>query len=75
MLILRKEAEEDIAHAYRWYESQRENLGGAFVAEVGRSFELIEENPESFRLFMNQFAGHSARNSPTQSILSSGNRR
>jgi len=54
MLIVRKEAEEDIQEAYDWYEYQRTNLGVAFVSEVEAIFERIEENPEiSAKIFNN----------------------
>jgi hypothetical protein len=45
MLIVRKEAEEDIRAAYEWYEKQRENLGRAFLIEVDRTFEAMEDQP------------------------------
>ena len=48
MLILRKEAEEDIRAAYEWYEKQRENLGRAFILEIGRTLEAMEERPEAY---------------------------
>lgn len=48
MLILRKEAEEDIRSAQAWYESQRENLGRAFVTEIDRTLESIREHPEAY---------------------------
>lgn len=50
MLSLRKEAEQDLQSAYEWYESQRENLGREFVAEVESKFTAIEFNPDQFRL-------------------------
>lgn len=48
MLILRKEAEEDIRTAYEWYEQQRKQLGRAFVVEIDRIFEVIEEQPDAY---------------------------
>lgn len=48
MLVLRKEAEEDIRTAYEWYEQQREQLGRAFVVEIDRTFEAIEEQPDAY---------------------------
>ena len=45
MLILRKEAEEDIREAYDWYENQRQFLGGSFLSEIESTLELIHENP------------------------------
>lgn len=44
MLILRKEAEQDLKEAYEWYEEQRKNLGNAFVTEIESIFAKIEEN-------------------------------
>lgn len=48
MPILRKEAEEDIRSAYEWYEKQRENLGRAFILEIDRTFEAMEERSEAY---------------------------
>lgn len=48
MLILRKEAEEDIRAAYEWYEQQRAQLGAAFIAELDHTFEAIDEQPEAY---------------------------
>jgi len=48
MLILRREAEQDIKEAYEWYENQRLNLGRAFVAEVETKLEIIENNPDLY---------------------------
>jgi len=44
MLILRREAEQDIKDIYEWYEEQRLNLGVAFIAEVESIFKTIEYN-------------------------------
>ena len=44
-LIVRQEAEADIADAYRWYEAQRPGLGQDFVDAVGSAFERIIEQP------------------------------
>jgi len=46
MLIVRKEAEEDIKSAYKWYEDQRINLGNAFVEEIDSKLQEIEEHPD-----------------------------
>lgn len=48
MLILSREAEEDVRSAYEWYENQRENLGRAFVIEVERALEAVQERPEAY---------------------------
>ncbi len=48
MLIVRKEAEEDIKSAYEWYEEKRINLGAAFVEEVDSKLQKIEEHPDLY---------------------------
>jgi len=48
MLIVRKEAEEDIKYAYEWYEGQRINLGNAFVEEINSKLQEIEEHPDLY---------------------------
>ena len=48
MLILRKEAEEDIREAYDWYESQHQFLGTSFLSEIESTLELIHENPQLY---------------------------
>lgn len=45
MLIIRKEAEEDIESAFRWYEQQHVNLGVRFVEEIELKFQEIEKYP------------------------------
>ena len=45
---IRKRAQEDIASAARWYESQRAELGGEFLDEVRSTFSLIAENPKLY---------------------------
>ena len=52
MLIIRKEAEEDIKSAYEWYEEQRINLGIAFVDEIESKLQEIEEHPDSYMEIM-----------------------
>ena len=42
-LIVRQEAEADIADAYRWYEAQRPGLGHDFLYAVESAFERIAE--------------------------------
>lgn len=54
MLQLRKEAEEDIRTAMEWYENQRKNLGHAFLVELDRMFNSIEEQPEAYPEFFKQ---------------------
>jgi plasmid stabilization system protein ParE len=44
-LIVRQEAEADIADAYRWYEAQQPGLGHDFLDAVESVFERIAEQP------------------------------
>lgn len=48
MLILRKEAEQDIQDAYDWYEQQRAYLGKVFIAEIDAILEGIDTYPEMY---------------------------
>jgi len=48
MLLLRREAEQDIKAAYEWYEEQRPNLGKEFIDEVESRIEKVEENPDLY---------------------------
>ena len=41
MLIVRKEAEEDILSAYEWYEERQVGLGSDFVEEVGSKLQKM----------------------------------
>jgi len=47
VLILRKEAEQDLKDAYEWYESQQKNLGVTFISEIDAAINRIEENPQA----------------------------
>lgn len=47
-LILRPEAEDDLAGARDWYDSQREGLGDEFLDAVAATFILLETSPELF---------------------------
>lgn len=48
-LSIRKEAEADIAEAYRYYESCRENLGEEFISCIDEALARIQNNPKQFR--------------------------
>ncbi|MCU7892282.1 MAG: type II toxin-antitoxin system RelE/ParE family toxin [Candidatus Thiodiazotropha sp. (ex Ustalcina ferruginea)] len=48
MLIIRKEAENEIKEAFNWYTARDRNLGRSFLNELERSFILIQENPEAY---------------------------
>jgi len=47
-LIVRAEAEADLAASKLWYDEQHEGLGARFVAEVDATFRRIEANPMAF---------------------------
>ena len=44
-LVLRPEAESDIAEAALWYEQQRAGLGSEFIDEVSSAVERVLANP------------------------------
>ena len=45
-LILRLDAEEDVAAAYHWYEERSPGLGAEFLRAVDAGLASIERNPE-----------------------------
>jgi len=45
-LIINPEAEDDLAHAYGWYEQQRPGLGREFLDCVEEVFNRIRRTPE-----------------------------
>jgi plasmid stabilization system protein ParE len=45
-LIIRPEAEQDMAEGRDWYEGQREGLGDEFLTTVEEVFDRINEMPE-----------------------------
>jgi len=47
-LILRQEAERDLAEAYAWYEEKVPGLGSDFLAVVEQSLVFIQKYPERF---------------------------
>jgi len=44
-LIVRAEAEADLAASKVWYDDQHEGLGARFIAEIDATFRRIEANP------------------------------
>ena len=44
-LIIRPEAESDMAEGFDWYEQHRSGLGDEFLNEVQTRLRMIEENP------------------------------
>jgi toxin ParE1/3/4 len=49
-LIVRAEAEADLAASKLWYDDQHEGLGARFIVEVDATFRRIEANPMAFSL-------------------------
>jgi plasmid stabilization system protein ParE len=47
-LIIRPDAEADIAAAYDWYEKQHEGLGREFVEEISAAIEAVQADPIRF---------------------------
>ena len=47
-LIVRAEAEADLAEAYQWYEQQVRGLGGEFLLCVDAVMASIERNPQLY---------------------------
>lgn len=47
-LIIRPEAEQDMAEGRAWYDSQRAGLGVEFLTAVDEVFDRIRENPELY---------------------------
>ena len=47
-LIVRAEAEADLAASKLWYDEQHEGLGARFVEEVDATFRRVEANPMAF---------------------------
>jgi hypothetical protein len=49
-VLVRPEAESDIAEAYRWYEGQRPGLGSDFVLCVEDGLARIQRDPEMYSI-------------------------
>jgi plasmid stabilization system protein ParE len=47
-LVIRPEAEADVAEAFEWYEARREGLGHEFIRTVEAALAAILRHPESF---------------------------
>jgi len=47
-LILRQEAQRDLAKTHKWYNEKVPGLGSDFLAVVERALESIQENPARF---------------------------
>jgi plasmid stabilization system protein ParE len=47
-LIVRPDAEADIAAAYDWYEEQHEGLGREFLEEISTAIDAVQADPMRF---------------------------
>jgi plasmid stabilization system protein ParE len=47
-VIIRSDAEEDIAEGYTWYEKQQPGLGIQFVNELSATVDAIQDDPLRF---------------------------
>ena len=47
-LIIRPEAEEDLAEAFIWYEERRKGLGYDFLLQINIALRFLERNPLAF---------------------------
>ena len=54
-IVVRPEAEADIAAAFDWYEEQRFGLGTDFLSEIGRCLERIEDYPEGYPVIYRRY--------------------
>jgi plasmid stabilization system protein ParE len=45
-VIVRPNAEVDLSEAARWYESQRQHLGGQFLDEMSRAISSLANSPD-----------------------------
>ena len=54
-VIVCPKAEADLAQAARWYEAQRQKLGGQFLDEIRRVLGLLERAPERHPVYYRGF--------------------
>ncbi len=47
-LIIKPEAEDDLAETFEWYEKRRKGLGHDFLLQIEASLRFIEKNPLAF---------------------------
>jgi plasmid stabilization system protein ParE len=55
LLLVRPEAEQDLAAAQDWYEQKRAGLGDEFLDEVAGAMRELADDPERTRLYYRQF--------------------
>jgi plasmid stabilization system protein ParE len=48
-LIVKPEAETDVADGYRWYQARQSKLGERYLEELDAAFQRIVENPAAYQ--------------------------
>ena len=48
-VVIKEEADEDVANAFSWYEDQKEGLGERFLLCLDEYYDVISENPHIFQ--------------------------
>lgn len=54
-LLLRPEAEQDLAVACRWYDGKRTGLGDEFLDDAAAAMRVLAQDPERERLYYRSF--------------------
>ena len=68
-LLIRPEAEADMAEAQRWYDQQRKGLGDAFLLCVEEALRRIRRTPEIHAVVLQAGAPHSGSPIPLRGVL------
>ena len=55
MVLVRAEAERDLAEARNWYEEKRPGLGDEFLDEFAKAMQTLEAHPEREHLYYRNF--------------------
>lgn len=55
VLLVRPEAEQDLASARDWYDGKSGGLGGEFLDAIAAAMRELERNPEMPRLYFRNF--------------------
>ena len=63
-MIIRAEAEADLAESHAWYDRQRSGLGDGYLRAVGLAFEQIVRLPESHQVVHQDFRRAKMRRFP-----------